>query len=156
MLFGQLLSTGALPWHVLAYIRLNVEDTTSSSRIFTKTLFLKLSDDLGIKELNERLQDPTMQESFESIFPKDNLKNIRFAINFFTEISLAGITNLREYLKNMPRLILQKQKKVLESESGLSSGSDNSGPESDSESDSSSSSSSDESNREKRKRRRRS
>lgn len=115
----------------------------------------ELSEHLGIKLLNERLQDPTMQESLESIFPKDNPKNTRFAINFFTSIGLGGITeNLREYLKNMPRLIMQQQKQVPESESGSSSGSDSSSSESDS--DSSSSSSSDESDREKRKRRRRS
>ena len=113
----------------------------------------ELSEHLGIKLLNERLQDPTMQESLESIFPKDNPKNTRFAINFFTSIGLGGITeNLREYLKNMPRLIMQQQKQVAESESG----SDSSGSESDSDSDSSaSSSSSDESDREKRKPRRR-
>ncbi|KAF8103082.1 hypothetical protein N665_0188s0040 [Sinapis alba] len=154
--FAHLLGTDALPWHVLAYIRLTEEDTTSSSRIFIKILFQELSEHLGIKLLNERLQDPTMQESLESIFPKDNPKNTRFAINFFTSIGLGGITeSLREYLKNMPRLIMQQQKQVAESESGSSSGSDSSGSES-SDSDSSSSSSSDESDREKRKRRRRS
>jgi pre-mRNA-splicing factor CWC22 len=152
--FAHLLGTDALPWHVLAYIRLTEEDTTSSSRIFIKILFQELSEHLGIKLLNERLQDPTMQESLESIFPKDNPKNTRFAINFFTSIGLGGITeNLREYLKNMPRLIMQQQKRVPESESGSSSGSDSSSSESDSDS---SSSSSDESDREKRKRRRRS
>ncbi|KFK42479.1 hypothetical protein AALP_AA2G262400 [Arabis alpina] len=151
--FAHLLGTDALPWHVLAYIRLTEEDTTSSSRIFIKILFQELSEHLGIKLLNEKLQDPTMQESLESIFPKDNPKNTRFAINFFTSIGLGGITeNLREYLKNMPRLIMQQQQQVAESESG----SDSSSSESDSESDSSSSSSSDESDREKRKRRRRS
>ncbi|CAG7903238.1 unnamed protein product [Brassica rapa] len=151
--FAHLLGTDALPWHVLAYIRLTEEDTTSSSRIFIKILFQELSEHLGIRLLNERLQDPTMQESLESIFPKDNPKNTRFAINFFTSIGLGGITeSLREYLKNMPRLIMQQQKQVAESESG----SDSSGSESDSDSDSSaSSSSSDESDREKRKRRRR-
>ncbi|RID75335.1 hypothetical protein BRARA_B02384 [Brassica rapa] len=153
--FAHLLGTDALPWHVLAYIRLTEEDTTSSSRIFIKILFQELSEHLGIRLLNERLQDPTMQESLESIFPKDNPKNTRFAINFFTSIGLGGITeNLREYLKNMPRLIMQQQKQVAESES--SSGSDSSGSESDSSTSSSSSSSSDESDRDKRKRRRRS
>ncbi|KAJ0256676.1 Uncharacterized protein HA466_0095980 [Hirschfeldia incana] len=153
--FAHLLGTDALPWHVLAYIRLTEEDTTSSSRIFIKILFQELSEHLGIRLLNERLQDPTMQESLESIFPKDNPKNTRFAINFFTSIGLGGITeSLREYLKNMPRLIMQQQKQAAESESGSSSGSDSSGSESDSSS--SSSSSSDESDREKRKRRRRS
>ncbi|KAM4084695.1 hypothetical protein ACB094_08G152700 [Castanea mollissima] len=37
-----------------------------------------------------------MQDSFESIFPRDNPKNTRFSINFFTSIGLGGITeNLR-------------------------------------------------------------
>jgi hypothetical protein len=39
-----------------------------------------------------RLNDPTMQGSFESIFPKDHPKNTRFSINFFTSIGLGGIT----------------------------------------------------------------
>ncbi|KAH1087662.1 hypothetical protein GYH30_018975 [Glycine max] len=96
----------ALPWHVLSYIRLTEEDTTSS-RIFIKILFQELSEHLGIQLLNERLNDPTILESFESIFPKDNPKNTRFCINFFTSIGLGGLTeNLREYLKDMPRLNL--------------------------------------------------
>ena len=37
--FAHLLGTDALPWHVLSYIRLTEEDTTSSSRIFIKILF---------------------------------------------------------------------------------------------------------------------
>ncbi|OMO83302.1 MIF4G-like, type 3 [Corchorus capsularis] len=100
--FAYLLATDALPWHVLANIRLTEEDATSSSRIFIKTLFQELSEHLGIRRLNERLSDPTMQDSFESIFPKDNAKNTRFSINFFTAIGLGGLTeNLRRYLKNM-------------------------------------------------------
>ncbi|MCD7453455.1 hypothetical protein HAX54_020996 [Datura stramonium] len=152
--FAHLLGTDALPWHCLAYIRLTEEDTTSSSRIFIKILFQELSEHLGIRLLNERLNDPTMQESLESIFPKDNPKNTRFAINFFTSIGLGGITeNLREYLKNMPRLIMQQQKPVSESdESGSSSDSESSGSES--ESTSSSSEESDDSRRKRRRRRR--
>ncbi|OMO84284.1 MIF4G-like, type 3 [Corchorus olitorius] len=101
--FAHLLATDALPWHVLGYTRLTEENTTSSSRIFVKILFQELSEHLGICKLKERLSVPTMQDSFESIFPKDNLKNTRFSINFFTCIGLGGITeNLREYLKNMP------------------------------------------------------
>nr|GEW00566.1 pre-mRNA-splicing factor CWC22 homolog [Tanacetum cinerariifolium] len=134
--FAHLLGTDALPWHVLAYIRLTEEDTTSSSRIFIKILFQELSEQLGIRLLNERLSDPTMHADFESIFPRDNPKNTRFSINFFTSIGLGGITeNLREYLKNMPRLIMQ-QKPASESDnsdfsssgydSSSSSGSDSS------------------------------
>ncbi|GKV19143.1 hypothetical protein SLEP1_g29436 [Rubroshorea leprosula] len=151
--FAHLLGTDALPWHVLAYIRLTEEDTTSSSRIFIKILFQELSEHLGIRKLNERLSDPTMQESFESIFPRDNPKNTRFAINFFTSIGLGGITeNLREYLKNMPRLIMQQQKAVSESESDDSPDSES---ESESESEPSSNSDSSESEEKSRKKKRR-
>ncbi|KAI8573157.1 hypothetical protein RHMOL_Rhmol01G0256800 [Rhododendron molle] len=106
--FAHLPGTDALPWHVLAYIRLTEEDTTSSSRIFIKILFQELSEHLGIRQLNERLSDPTMQDYFDSIFPKDNLRNSRFSINFFTAVGLGGITeSLREYVKsNAPCLIV--------------------------------------------------
>ncbi|XP_077253262.1 MIF4G domain-containing protein / MA3 domain-containing protein [Tasmannia lanceolata] len=150
--FAHLLGTDALPWHVLSYIRLTEEDTTSSSRIFIKILFQELSEHLGIRLLNERLNDSTIQDSFESIFPKDNPKNTRFSINFFTSIGLGGITeSLREYLKNMPRLIMQQQKAV--SESGSSSASSSDGSSSESESDSSSHESERDERRRKRKRR---
>uniref|UniRef100_K7MGM2 MI domain-containing protein n=1 Tax=Glycine max TaxID=3847 RepID=K7MGM2_SOYBN len=115
--FAHLLGTDALPWRVLSYLY-----TTSSSRIFIKILFEKLSEHLGIWLLNERLNDQTMLEYFESIFPKDNPKNTRFCINFFTSIGLGDLIEnlLREYLKNMPCLIMQQQK----DESGSSDSSD--------------------------------
>ncbi|KAL9319658.1 hypothetical protein ACSQ67_011497 [Phaseolus vulgaris] len=155
--FAHLLGTFALPWHVLSYIRLTEEDTTSSSRIFIKILFQELSEHLGIRLLNERLNDPTMQESFESIFPKDNPKNTRFCINFFTSIGLGGLTeNLREYLKNMPRLIMQQQKQVSESESDDESGSSDSSGSGTASSDSDSTSSDEnDSERDRRQRKRR-
>ncbi|MCL7040673.1 hypothetical protein MKW94_004766 [Papaver nudicaule] len=124
--FAHLLGADALPLQVLAYVRLTEEDTTSSSRIFIKILFQELSEHLGIKLLNERLSEPTMQDSFGSIFPRDNPKNTRFCINFFTSIGLGGITeNLREYLKLTHMLVMQQRKRCLEfegeSESRLSS-----------------------------------
>ncbi|OAY82362.1 Pre-mRNA-splicing factor CWC [Ananas comosus] len=146
--FAHLLGTDALPWHILAYIRLTEEDTTSSSRIFIKILFQELSEHLGIRLLNERLNDPMMKDSIESIFPKDNPKNTRFSINFFTSIGLGGITeSLREYLKNMPRLIMQQQKPVLESDDESKSSDSDSSSGSDSGAESKSESSSDESDR---------
>ncbi|KAH9329667.1 hypothetical protein KI387_001775, partial [Taxus chinensis] len=121
--FAHLMGTDVLPWHCLAYIRLTEEDTTTSSRIFIKILFQELADQLGVHMLNVRLNDPTMQEYFVSIFPKDNPKNLRFAINFFTTIGLGGITeSLREHSK--PRLEMQQQKSI--SELGASTYDDNS------------------------------
>lgn len=120
------------------------------------SLVQELSEHLGIRLLNERLTDPTLQDSFESIFPRDNPKNTRFAINFFTSIGLGGITeNLREYLKNMPRLIMQQEQAVSDSESDDESDSSDTAS-SETESDSSSSDESErDDKRRKRKRKRR-
>jgi pre-mRNA-splicing factor CWC22 len=135
--FAHLLGTDALPWHVLAYIRLTEEDTTSSSRIFIKILFQELSEHLGIRLLNERLSEPIMQDSFESIFPRDTPKNTRFSINFFTSIGLGGITeNLREYLKNMPRIIMQQPADDSDNKSDSSGGSGSASSSSSEESES--------------------
>ncbi|KAL3681758.1 hypothetical protein R1sor_024714 [Riccia sorocarpa] len=106
--FAHLLGSDALPWQALGYVRLTEEDTTSSSRIFIKILFQELAEHLGPRKLNERLLDPMMQESFDGIFPKDNPKNTRFAINFFTSIGLGGLTDsLDLYLNPLPGLLVE-------------------------------------------------
>ncbi|KAK7333683.1 hypothetical protein VNO80_30460 [Phaseolus coccineus] len=117
----------------------------------------ELSELHEIRLLKERLNNPTMQESFESIFPKDNPKNTRFCINFFTSIGLGCLTeNLREYLKNMSSLIMQQQKQVSESESDDESGSSDSSDSGRASSDSDSTSSDEnDSERERRQRKRR-
>ncbi len=55
---------------MLSNIRLTEDDTTSSSRIFIKILFQALSEDMGLIELNARLQEPSLQPFFGGIFPK--------------------------------------------------------------------------------------
>ncbi|KAG7386285.1 pre-mRNA-splicing factor cwc22 [Phytophthora boehmeriae] len=146
-LFAHLLFTDALPWTVFEYIRLNEEETTSSSRIFIKILCQELSEHLGMKTLKERFLDEIMQPTFAGLFPKDNPRNTRFAINFFTSIGLGGLTtDLREYLKNAPKLIMEQAKAAedssdSDSSSDLDSSSSSSGSSSDSDSDSDSDSS---------------
>jgi len=109
--FAHLLATDALPWAILGVIRLTEEDTTSSSRIFIKILFQELSEILGLKELNSRLQDPTCEEWFAGLFPRDSAKNMRFSINFFTSIGLGGLTDaMREFLKQLPQILEQARR----------------------------------------------
>lgn len=115
----------------------------------------------------------TLQPFFEGLLPRDNPRNTRFAINFFTSIGLGGLTwgthfsfyiyfpsflspqpkinkieknfffllirdELREHLKNAPKMIMTQKQDVESSDSSSSSETDSS---SDSDSDSSSSSS---------------
>ncbi|KAM8749372.1 pre-mRNA-splicing factor CWC22 homolog isoform 1-T2 [Acanthopagrus schlegelii] len=169
-LFAHLLYTDSVPWSVLECIRMSEETTTSSSRIFVKILFQELCAYMGLPRLNQRLKDQTLQPFFEGLFPRDNPRNTRFAINFFTSIGLGGLTDeLREHLKNAPKMIMTQNQDVESSDSSSSSSSsssDSSSSDSSSESDSdssdsdssssSSSSDSDNKNRKKKKRKERS
>ncbi|XP_037345107.2 pre-mRNA-splicing factor CWC22 homolog [Pungitius pungitius] len=153
-LFAHLLYTDSVPWSVLECVRMSEETTTSSSRIFVKILFQELCAYMGLPRLNQRLKDQTLQPYFEGLFPRDNPRNTRFAINFFTSIGLGGLTDeLREHLKNAPKIIMT-QKQEVESSDSSSSSSDSSSSDSSSESDSSSSSSSDSDSKHRKKKKR--
>ncbi|KAJ3368681.1 pre-mRNA-splicing factor cwc22, partial [Kappamyces sp. JEL0680] len=136
--FAHCLSTDALSWEVFALIRITEVDTTSSSRIFCKILFNELNGALGLAKLKQRLSDPDMvvtietpgglvtRSVFDGLFPKDNPRDTRFSINYFTSIGLGFLTeDMREHLKTAAA------KAKEESSSGYSSDTD-----SDSDSDS--------------------
>ncbi|WAR10249.1 CWC22-like protein, partial [Mya arenaria] len=109
--FAHLLHTDSISWAVLECMKLNEDDTTSASRIFIKILFQELSEYLGLPKLNDRLKDPTLLEYYAGLMPRDNPRDTRFAINFFTTIGLGGLTDdLRDHLKNVSmKLMAQKQ-----------------------------------------------
>uniref|UniRef100_A0A8C9TNS1 Pre-mRNA-splicing factor CWC22 homolog n=2 Tax=Scleropages formosus TaxID=113540 RepID=A0A8C9TNS1_SCLFO len=141
-MFAHLLYTDSIPWSVLECIKMSEDTTTSSSRIFVKILFQELCAYMGLPKLNERLKDLTLQPFFEGLFPRDNPRNTRFAINFFTSIGLGGLTDeLREHLKNAPKMIMTQTQEVDSSDSDSSS-SDSTSSDSSSDSDSSNDSSS--------------
>ncbi len=105
-LFSHLLLTDSISWGVLECIHLNEDETTSSSRVFIKNLFIDLSENMGIIKMKEKLNDLTLQEFFAGVFPRDNPRNTRFSINFFTSIGLGALTEpLREHLKSAPKVI---------------------------------------------------
>ncbi|XP_059047648.1 pre-mRNA-splicing factor CWC22 homolog [Achroia grisella] len=140
--FAHLLFTDSISWEVMECVKLNEEDTTSSSRIYIKILFQELAEYMGLKKLNDRLKDPTLQSAFSGVFPRDNPKNTRFSINFFTSIGLGGLTDeLREHLKQMPKNVpapiteinLGSEESSSDSSSSSSSSSDSSSSDSDSE-----------------------
>ncbi|KYN00282.1 PREDICTED: pre-mRNA-splicing factor CWC22 homolog [Cyphomyrmex costatus] len=142
--FAHLLFTDSISWSVLSCIKLNEEDTTSSNRIFIKILFQELSEYMGLAKLNERVKDITLQEVFEGLFPRDDPKNTRFAINFFTSIGLGGLTDdLREHLKSHPKPVavpplITKEEPLSSDESTSSSSSSSSSSSTSTDSSSSS------------------
>lgn len=98
--FGHLLASDSISWAVMSVIKMNEDDTTSSSRIFVKIMLQEMSEDMGLTKLTERFKDPTLAQHFTQIFPMDNPKNTRFSINYFTSIGLGVVTEaMREHLK---------------------------------------------------------
>lgn len=98
--FGHLLSTDSISWGVFQCVHINEDDTTSSSRIFVKIMASEMMEAMGLKVLKERFSDPDVKRGCEGMFPMDNPKNTRFAINYFTSIGLGIVTEeMREYLK---------------------------------------------------------
>ncbi|KAK4114144.1 MIF4G-domain-containing protein [Canariomyces notabilis] len=102
--FGHLLATDAIGWHVLSVIHLNEEETTSASRIFVQILLQDLQENMGTVKLKARMSDEALQPSLQGMFPHDNPRNIRFAINYFTVIKMGFLTDeMRTFLANMPK-----------------------------------------------------
>lgn len=94
---------------------------------------------MGMDNLKKKLNDESLKPHLENLFPKDSVQNARFSINFFTSIGLGAITEeLREFLQNAPKLLLEKKYAELLAQANASSDSDDS-DDSESESDSSSS-----------------
>lgn len=103
---SHLLYTDSISWGVLECVHLNEEETTSSSRVYLKNLLLDLAEHMGMIKTHERFTDATLQEFFTGLFPRDNPRNTRFAINFFTSIGLGPLTDeLRAHLKLVPKLM---------------------------------------------------
>ncbi|CAK9785014.1 MIF4G-domain-containing protein [Cutaneotrichosporon oleaginosum] len=101
--FGHLLASDGISWAVLHTVHMNEEETTSSSRIFVKIVFMEIKEELGMKKLVERLKIPDLQPAFAGIFPTDNPKNTRFAINYWTMIGLGAVTDdMRTWLETAP------------------------------------------------------
>ncbi|EDQ88994.1 uncharacterized protein MONBRDRAFT_32571 [Monosiga brevicollis MX1] len=142
-LFAHLFFSDAIPWTALSVIHLNERDTTSSSRIFIKELFLEISQFMGLKRLLDRLRDPSLRRAFEGLFPLNDPRDTRFAINFFTTIGLGALTDdMRTHLKNAPKPVLNRTAPSSSSSSSSSSDSDSDSGSSSSSSGSGSSSSS--------------
>jgi pre-mRNA-splicing factor CWC22 len=99
-LFGHLVASDAISWAVLHVVHMNEEETTSSSRIFVKILMQEVMEEVGLKKMAARLKEPELQQALTGIFPTDNPKNTRFAINYFTSIGLGLITeDMRTWLQ---------------------------------------------------------
>ena len=81
----------------------------------------ELSENMGLIKLNQRLQDPQLPpEWFANIFPRDNPKNMRFSINFFTSIGLGGLTDaLREHLAALPRILAEQRAAEAAAQQGM-------------------------------------
>lgn len=104
--FGHLLASDGIYWAVFHVVHMNEDETTSSSRIFVKILMTEMLEELGIAKLADRFRIPDLQPALRGMFPMDNPKNTRFAINYFTSIGQGRVTEeMRTYLQNAPKIL---------------------------------------------------
>ena len=93
-------------------------------------------------KLVERFKVADLRPAFTGMFPMNNPKNTRFAINYFTSIGLGKVTeDMRTYLQNAPKLLAaqhaaMKAAESSDSDSDSSDSSDLTSSESESESES--------------------
>jgi pre-mRNA-splicing factor CWC22 len=94
-LFSHLLATEAIGWRVLSVIQLNERDTTLSNRIFTKHLFEDLTSTNGIALIKSALASPLLQAATAGLLPTPapQEEDVRFSVNFFTQIGLGTLTD---------------------------------------------------------------
>ena len=98
-----------MDWEALECVIMTQEKTTSSSRIFIKIMFQDLAENLGLEKLSSRLSDEDAKPHLTGLFPRDNPRNMRFAINFFTSIGLGLLTEeLRDLLREVQESNIEK------------------------------------------------
>lgn len=99
-LYAHLLTTESIDWKCLSCLKLREGATTSAGRCFIKFLFLELVSILSMPTLIEYINEPTKEEGFKDLFPKDQEQDTRFAIYFFTGSGLGQLSEgLRQELK---------------------------------------------------------
>ncbi|ORX37969.1 armadillo-type protein [Kockovaella imperatae] len=136
--FGHLLASDGISWAVLTVVHMNEDETTSSSRIFVKIMMQEMIEDMGIDKMAERFQIADLKPAFAGMFPMDNPKNTRFAINYFTSIGMGKITEeMRTYLQNAPKMLAAQHAALQAAGGDDSSDSDSSSELSSSDDDSS-------------------
>ena len=100
--FGHL-ANDAISWTVLPVIKMNEDDTTSSSRIFVKIMMQEVTESMGLVTLNERFADSEIKALCTGMFPLDNPKNTRISIDYFTSIGLGVLTKDMRCCASIPR-----------------------------------------------------
>lgn len=60
-LFGHLLANDAISWTVFQVIKINEDDTTSSSQIFVKIIMQEVMESMGLPTLKECFLDPKVK-----------------------------------------------------------------------------------------------
>lgn len=71
----------------------------------------EVAENIGMETLARKMAtDEQIMPHLTGIFPKDTVENARFSVNFFTSIGLGILTeDLREFLKNAPKLLLEQK-----------------------------------------------
>lgn len=97
--YAHLLARNSIDWSCLTCLKLRENATSSAGRCFIKFLFQELVSLLSMRTLLEYTKDPSKEEAFKELFPKDQEQDSWFSVNFFTYSGLGElIEDLRQEL----------------------------------------------------------
>ncbi|AMD21985.1 HFR130Cp [Eremothecium sinecaudum] len=111
--WGHLLATDYLGFEVFNCVHMNEQETTPSGRVYLKFVFNELVEDLGIQELQNRLNEPYIQSYIKNLFPQEGAEKTVFAINYFTAIGLGDLTEkMRNALTGVNQEVTLKESNI--------------------------------------------
>lgn len=89
--FVPLLCKDAMPWSCMGCM--DLQATNADQRIFIQTLWQSLASSFGMQRLKERLRaDVELAAALQGLFPRNEPKVVRFAVDLFTAMDLAPLT----------------------------------------------------------------
>ncbi|OXB43144.1 hypothetical protein B1J92_G00330g [Nakaseomyces glabratus] len=112
-LWGHIFAADYLGFELFENFRMNEEDSSPATRIFLKFLFQELVAELGINELQARLNEDYIKPFLKNLFPEEDLDDMRYSINYFTSIGLGVLT---KRMRDDVSSIEEQEKKVREVE----------------------------------------
>ena len=89
--FAFLFCYDGLPWDALKSIRLAPDATTTSTRVFLKYFTVEIAAQLSPATLR-RMVYKDQRDAWSTLFPTDSLDNVEFALTFYENCGLAGVT----------------------------------------------------------------
>jgi len=87
-LYSFLFANNVISWRLFGAIRLTLEETSSSHRVFIRSLLEELAKEMSNQGLLRKMNEPDVLEYTKNLFLSDTLEHAEFVSEFFSAIKL--------------------------------------------------------------------